>query len=184
MDQIKKLYKIRQNCMNMLNLRGYKTENIQNVIFDEFFIMVEENNYDIIDDENKIILYFHKENKNLGKKDIEIISNNCKKNTNNPNIKIVIIFPDQNTNFLIESNNIELFSYDQLIVDITNHSLVPKYKLLNPDEEKILFEKYKIKKNNLPKIKSSDPQMKFYGFKIGSVIESNYKENYSYLTVI
>ncbi len=56
-------------------------------------------------------------------------------------------------------------------IDIFQHRLVPKARILNEDEVKALLEKYKIEKRQLPKILVSDPMAKALGAKPGDVLE-------------
>ncbi|MHC1604386.1 MAG: DNA-directed RNA polymerase subunit RpoH/Rpb5 C-terminal domain-containing protein [Candidatus Methanofastidiosia archaeon] len=42
-------------------------------------------------------------------------------------------------------------------INIMEHEIVPEHILLTPEEEEIFLKKYKITRNNLPLILSSDP---------------------------
>lgn len=73
----------------------------------------------------------------------------------------------------LESNPIdmEIFLDNFLMFDITTHSLQPKFEKLSEDEKQKLLDTYKIKENNLAKILTTDPIVKYYGFKKGNVIK-------------
>ena len=75
---------------------------------------------------------------------------------------------------LVETNNIlhvDFFKISELMVNITEHSYVPKHILLNDEEKNILLKRYKIKENQLPKILTSDPVAKYLGLRKGNVVK-------------
>lgn len=55
--------------------------------------------------------------------------------------------------------------------DILKHELVPEHIILNENEKKELFEKLKIKSENLPKILTNDPVVKAIDAKEGDVLK-------------
>lgn len=67
--------------------------------------------------------------------------------------------------------NIELFSADDLQLNITKHILVPKHELLK------VGKKFK-DKNNLPIILRSDPVCRFYNFPKGEVIKVTRRDGF------
>ncbi|MBA7526848.1 hypothetical protein ES705_19018 [subsurface metagenome] len=56
-------------------------------------------------------------------------------------------------------------------VSIHEHGLVPRHEIMEGGEVKELLEKYKIKKEQLPKIKSSDPVIKEIKAVMGDVVK-------------
>jgi len=54
---------------------------------------------------------------------------------------------------------------------ILEHFLVPKHRILSPEEAKTVLEKYKVNPNQLPYILASDPVVKAIGAKPGDIIE-------------
>ena len=51
------------------------------------------------------------------------------------------------------------------------HFLVPKHRILPPEEAKQVLEKYRIQPHQLPAILASDPVVKAIGAKPGDIIE-------------
>ena len=66
---------------------------------------------------------------------------------------------------------VECFNISELMVNITEHTYVPKHKLLTPEEKKDLIKRYKIKESQLPKILSTDPMAKYLGLKRGDIVK-------------
>ena len=66
---------------------------------------------------------------------------------------------------------VQCFSISELMVNITEHTYVPKHLLLTTDEKKELKKRYKIKESQLPKILSTDPVAKYLGLRKGDVVK-------------
>lgn len=66
---------------------------------------------------------------------------------------------------------IEYFKENEILIDITQHVLVPKHELLDEEEKKELLSVYNIKELNLPKILGSDPVSKYFGARKGQVFK-------------
>ena len=67
--------------------------------------------------------------------------------------------------------HIDLFSENELLVDITEHFLVPTHILLSPSETAEVLERLSVPAAKLPKIDVNDPICRYYGFKAGQVIK-------------
>lgn len=175
---INNTFKVRNTVIQMLKDRGYKLTKTKDVSYEEFMIMYEENNYDIVDDEEKIYVHFFKELKAFSKKDLENIVEKIKEDMKNNDINIIIILKEK-YNVTVEKvltnplyKNVQLFLFKELFFNITHHQLVPEHILLSPDEAKGILEKYNnINKSHLPKISIRDPISKYYDAKGGDIFK-------------
>ena len=73
---------------------------------------------------------------------------------------------------LLKTRNIfiQLFWIDQIVVNITEHSLVPEHEIISQAEKEQLLEKYNIKSfSNLPIILKNEPVAKYFGMRRGDV---------------
>lgn len=91
--------------------------------------------------------------------------------------------------FLEKYNNIEIFFKQELLINIIEHELQPKFILLSKEEKKKKMEEYNLKQGNLQKILKTDAIARYYNAKIGDIFRiirpSFYSgEGYSYRIVI
>lgn len=66
--------------------------------------------------------------------------------------------------------SIQAFMENELVVNITQHEMVPKHEPMTTAEKKELLKRYKLTENQLPRIKLSDPVAKYYGLRRGQVV--------------
>ena len=66
---------------------------------------------------------------------------------------------------------IEHFRDAELLVDVTEHRLVPAHALLSPEDRQALLDRYKLRAEQLPRIQRPDPVARYYGLKVGDVVK-------------
>ena len=66
---------------------------------------------------------------------------------------------------------LEVFTLDDLQVNITKHVLVPKHKVLSDEQKRELLLQYRIKDHQLPKIRVTDPIARYFGVARGEVMK-------------
>ena len=66
---------------------------------------------------------------------------------------------------------LEQFMEAELMVNITEHELVPEHVVMSPEDKKELLQRYKLKEHQLPRIQQSDPVVRYFGLKRGQVGE-------------
>jgi DNA-directed RNA polymerase I, II, and III subunit RPABC1 len=69
------------------------------------------------------------------------------------------------------SITIETFRESELVVNITEHVLVPKHQLLTEEESLQLLNRYRVTSLQLPRIIRDDPVAKYLGLKVGDLVK-------------
>ncbi|ESQ44366.1 hypothetical protein EUTSA_v10006218mg [Eutrema salsugineum] len=73
------------------------------------------------------------------------------------------------------SFKVEIFQITDLLVNITNHVLKPKHRVLNDKEKTALLKKFNIEEKQLPRISKKDAVVRYYGLEKGQVVKVNYR---------
>ncbi|KAJ2552616.1 DNA-directed RNA polymerases II 24 kDa polypeptide (RNA polymerase II subunit 5) [Coemansia sp. RSA 1933] len=66
---------------------------------------------------------------------------------------------------------VEKFEESNLLVNITEHELVPQHKVLNDEQKKEILRRYRLRETQLPRISSEDPVARYYGMTRGQVVQ-------------
>ena len=64
---------------------------------------------------------------------------------------------------------LEQFLESELLINITEHELVPEHVVMTTDEKQELLTRYKLKENQLMRIQAGDPVARYFGLKRGTV---------------
>ena len=180
-----KLFRAYRTLNKMMEDRGYIVEESQKELtfsdwvknnnnrttLNGIFYKKDQNNPDII-----IRLYFeYLEGLKISANDISLFFTNMKDAKADTGIIIISgTLTSQAKQKMADINyelQIECFNISELMVNITEHSYVPKHILLNDEEKSQLLKRYKIKENQLPKILTSDPIARYLGLRRGNVVK-------------
>lgn len=183
------LFKCYLNCFNILKYRNYDVDGYKNISYEEFM-----ERYNYFNSNNNILdIYFENENEitiihftNINNS-VKLKSTIEKKiidyyNLSNKNYNIILILTNEiNNEKIIEFNNnydnLTIFFYKEIIVDIMKHSFVPIHIKLNNLEKKKLKKELDLNDFELlPYINVYDPVSKIIGLKendICKIIRNN-----------
>ncbi|KAI9143782.1 RNA polymerase [Paraphysoderma sedebokerense] len=127
------------------------------------------------DDPSDQLMVFFAEDKSVGVKPIRVYTERMVKQGIQKGIIIYQQSMTPSANKVIQTMstkyNLESFQEAELLVNITEHVLVPKHVVLTPEEKKTLLQRYRLKETQLPRIQISDPIARYYGLKRGQVVK-------------
>lgn len=197
-ERARRLYRVRGTVNKMLRNRGYNVSEAEmNLSFEDFknmigFPNISEDLLTVLvelesDTENKLMVFFPEEPR-IGLKNIKKCSEKMQ-SASSPNAIIVAreaITPIAKNSLatFLPTFRIETFNEAELLIDITEHELVPKHQVLSDDEKKELLKRYKLIESQLPRIQLEDPIARYYGLRRGQVckIERHSETSGRYIT--
>lgn len=65
----------------------------------------------------------------------------------------------------------EVFKDKELMINVTNHELVPKHAVLTEEEKQTLLTRYGLKESELGQIQRGDPVARYFGLNKGQVFK-------------
>jgi DNA-directed RNA polymerase subunit H (RpoH/RPB5) len=99
------------------------------------------------------------------------IENFLSKNTDTHKFIIINKLSDRAIKQILEYQNTEVFTIDELLIVIIDHNIVPQHILLTPDEKDKYFSVFNHHPRDMKKILVNDPIARFYGAKVGDLIK-------------
>ena len=183
-DKKTRLFRIRKTIGKMLNARGYMVGQAELDLGKDQF--VEEHGEDPAranltmqfprrDDPADSIFVFFPDEEKVG---VKTIKEYAKRMKDESVFRAIIVVQQSLTPFakqsLLECQAqkffIEQFQETELLVNITDHVLVPEHILLNDEQKKTLLDRYKVKETQLPRIQMHDPVARYFGMRRGQVV--------------
>ena len=193
-EEISKLFKVKKTLDKMMEDRGYigdkksfeewkedlqKKEEMNGIYYNINEDKKYQNNIDQNDNEQKRLtkrLYYKYISQKINADTIKLFLNDIKNSQAASGLIIMDGKISQQAKQKIQEISkefpIEVFTTNELVVNITEHELVPEHKLLSEEDKKILLERYRIRdQNQLPKILLTDPVARYLGLKRGDVVK-------------
>jgi len=188
MDEVGRVYLVRRTVLQMLQDRGYIVPqsdlDLDRDSFKSKHTQVSENglNRESLtllmqkkDDPTDQIFVFWPEDLKVG---VRPVKKYCDRMKEQAVFRAIVIIQQTLTAFAKQAlaemaprYTIEHFQEAELLVNITEHILVPKHKLLTDSEKQTLLAKYKLEDSQLPRIQVNDPVARYYGLQKGQVVK-------------
>uniref|UniRef100_A0A915Q2X9 DNA-directed RNA polymerases I, II, and III subunit RPABC1 n=1 Tax=Setaria digitata TaxID=48799 RepID=A0A915Q2X9_9BILA len=184
-----KLWRVRKTIMQMCHDRGYLVtqeeldqtlENFKETFGDkpserhpsrnELTVLVAHN-----DDPTDQMFVFFPEDSKIGIKTIKAI---CQQMQEQAITRAIIVVQagmtpsaKQAIADMAPKYTLEQFLEAELMVNITEHELVPEHVVMTNEEKNELLARYKLKDTQLPRIQQSDPVARYFGLRRGQVVK-------------
>ena len=179
-----KLFRIRKTVCKMLNARGYlvaqaELDRDKDSLTEEFGADPRRDaltlQFDLREDPTQHIFVFFPDEEKVGVKTIKEYAKRMKDEQVN---RAIIVVQQSLTPFarqsLLECQAqkfyIEQFQEAELLVNITDHVLVPEHILLSDEQKRVLLDRSKVKETQLPRIQMHDPVARYFGMRRGQVV--------------
>jgi DNA-directed RNA polymerase I, II, and III subunit RPABC1 len=172
-----KMFRVRKTCFKMLRNRGYVVDENQLEMTTEDFRAAfgddpSRENLSMLtvkadDPSDQLFVFFPTDDK-VGVKPIKIYVERMKEESV---FRAIIVIKNDLTPFAKQAlrematrgYRIEYFKDAELLIDITEHKLVPQHIVLTNQEKKELLTRYRLKPSQLPRIQVSDPVARYFG---------------------
>ena len=190
-----RLFEIKKNQLQMVRRRGYSIEREQNLLqitaeeFEEAYIPFAEQQKkslrtvlsQLYEKENgeKLYVYYADAPADKSQLGVDIIGDAIQEMDRFKSKNGIIITSKQLSSSArkqiegLVSYNVSIFMEDEMLYDPTAHYLTPEHIGLTPDVQRDLLKRNKINLDQLPIILTSDMIARYYGFKVGQVIQIN-----------
>jgi len=177
-NSIQLTYEERMNevIKNIIKMLIERKKLYNTVKFDEFYNNIINNNdikYNIIkftlDNINYVVKFMNISSSGKKFEDLEQFITTYKNE-----YKFLIINDNITQKKLDDINNIynlEVFVQNELLINIIEHELVPKHRLLTNNEKELFLNENDVKIEDLSRIYVSDPIARYYKAKIGDIME-------------
>lgn len=175
------IYRCWNTCKKMVEDRGYKISlEIKNSKVNEFYKLYQNedapdkfNNYDILgtneSGQNLLVKYLIDPNTNFKAGDVNASRMDInEKYGEDTRVIFVMRKQPKSTNLILDPKS-EFFIYTELIINRTEHRLVPKHILLTDAEKKELLTTYECKDSQLPRMLKTDFVARYFGAKAGDI---------------
>ena len=182
-EDLSRLFKVWKTLKKMMEVRGYDKD-YEKIDYDDWISKIRKEKImkgifrkkDVNDPNKKIILYYqYFPDQKVNTDYIKQYLNLMRETKVNSGIIIISGKLSQQAKQKVQEINkelqVEIFTVNELVVNITEHELVPKHILLSKEDKDLLLKRYKIKENQLPKILVTDPVARFLGLKRGDVVK-------------
>ena len=180
-----KKFRVRKTCLKMLTKRGYIVDeedvNMSTEDFrlkfgddpsrDSLTILVEKS-----DDPTDQLFVFFPNDEKVG---VKPLKEYCSRMKDENVLRAIIVVKGNLTPFAKQAvkemtsqgYRMEYFKDAELLVDITEHKLVPEHVVLTAQQKQELLERYRLKPSQLPRIQITDPVARYYGLKHQQVVK-------------
>lgn len=85
--------------------------------------------------------------------------------------------------FTNENKTVEFFLYQELMYNVTKHSLVPQHTLLSDDQKKKILKTYKVTDKQVPCVLHTDPVSRYFNAKPGQMFKIIRDSDVSYKSI-
>lgn len=182
-DEVSSLWRIRKNSLQMLQARGYVVadEDLHKTLqtFRDEFQEIREKMTILTnkaDDPTDQIFVFFSSDAKIGMKQLKNYVEKMKTQKINRGILVVKggfspfakqLLPEMRQRGII----LEHFQEPELMINITDHMLVPTHQVLTKAEKNAILKRYKLKDDQLPRVQKEDPVARYFGLDRGEVVK-------------